>query len=267
MIRLREKPAVPESLKTSRVRTIRTRLVSKVRSGQRPSTNDGDFPSDPWLSDDVRLALWRHHKQKCCYCERYRDPKREPDIEHFRPKAEVSEEGPRSLGYWWLAYRWSNLFFSCRTCNQEYKKNHFPLLGGSRAVSPKDRLSEELPALIDPCSDDPESALKYIWETGKHPMAKPIGFDSQGRGQATIESIGLDRSTLNDQRGRAMLLLEAIAQKAITALGTPTVTENYKNDALRAILTATEADQEFAGFRRAYFRALGLGEYVADDRL
>jgi uncharacterized protein (TIGR02646 family) len=87
--------------------------------------------------------------RKCCYCERKRDKNRESDIEHFRPKADVTEADEVHKGYWWLAYEWPNLFFSCRHCNQEHKKNHFPV-ANQHAVGPTDSLLAEGALLIDP---------------------------------------------------------------------------------------------------------------------
>jgi len=37
------------------------------------------------------------------------------------------------------------------------------------------------------------------------------------------------------------------------------------NQAAEDIRDATSATRQFTGFRRAYFRAAGLGEYLADD--
>ena len=208
--------------------------------------------------------MWKHQLRKCCYCERQRDLKREPDIEHFRPKGAVWEDRTHP-GYWWLAYRWGNLYFACKTCNQEYKETHFPLIGGTRARGPSDSLASEQPALIDPSADNPEELLDYTWEPGPIPLAKPIGRDAEGRGQTTVNTVGLDRTELNTQRGRLLVSLEGLAHQLITALNTPHVNEDCVRLAKKRVLDATKAEKEFAGFRREYFRKLGLGDYVADD--
>ena len=78
------------------------------------------------------------------------------DVEHYRPKGKVEEDDTHA-GYWWTAYEWTNLLYACKYCNQEHKKNYFPLLeGGQRARGPKDDLGQELPALLNPYEDDPE---------------------------------------------------------------------------------------------------------------
>ncbi|MBM3747473.1 MAG: hypothetical protein FJW34_16935 [Acidobacteria bacterium] len=54
-----------------------------------------------WGEDDVRTAVWEMQNHKCCYCERKREKNRESDVEHFRPKAEVTEAAGSHRGYWW----------------------------------------------------------------------------------------------------------------------------------------------------------------------
>jgi len=260
MIQLRAKPAEPATLRSVKVVNARNRLTTKVRARQ--ALSGKDFPSY-WLDDDVRLTLWTHHDGKCCYCERKRDPKREPDIDHFRPKGAVTGIRGRNSGYWWLAYDWNNLFFACRSCNQGYKKNLFPLIGGKRARGSRTSLATELPALIDPVKDRPEELIGYVWEFSKVPLAKPVGTDAKQRGRKTIEILGLSRDLLNEERGRLLLALRVIAEKMHAALhlGKTSLTTRTKKE----ILEATSRSNEFAGFRRAFFRGHGLGAYVAND--
>ena len=85
------------------------------------------------------------------------------DVEHFRPKGGYKQRrrGPaRRPGYYWLAYDWDNLFYSCQLCNQRFKRNLFPLRDGRRrARSHTHRLDKEEPLLVDPAEQDPS---KYI---------------------------------------------------------------------------------------------------------
>lgn len=81
-----------------------------------------------------KRQLWKDpkHKQvlvgniarptKCAWCERHCEWQRQLDIEHYRPKAEVtrwdgspplvSDHPPKQVrvsdGYWWLAFDWDN---------------------------------------------------------------------------------------------------------------------------------------------------------------
>ncbi len=146
MIRLGKRPPVPDTLKSQKVKQMKKSVSKKIQAGEQIRTTDF---RPYWRENDVKTAIWRHHHKKCCYCERKRDLKRESDVEHFRPKAGVTEEKAHP-GYWWLAYEWTNYLFSCKACNQEYKKNHFPLLpNGRRAFKEEDDLSDEKPVLIE----------------------------------------------------------------------------------------------------------------------
>jgi uncharacterized protein (TIGR02646 family) len=262
MIRLKAKNAEPAILRSQAVTNAKRRMSDKVRIGGKLSSKD--FPSAHWLHDDVRLTLWKHHQKKCCYCERVREAKREPDIEHFRPKGRVTSVRRKNSGYWWLAYDWNNLFFSCKACNQEYKKNEFPLIKGKRARNASSRLSDEVPFLINPIDDKPEDLIDYIWDDGiKIPIAKPVGKDDAGRGAKTISILGLDRPLLNEERGQLLLTLNAIAEEMHAArhFDKPRI----EGRAALRILKETSSKKNFTGFRRAYFRAQGLGEYIAND--
>jgi uncharacterized protein (TIGR02646 family) len=261
MIQLRAKPRAPARLRSKEVRNTKTQIRAKVTA--RKALTDGDFPSY-WLRDDIRLTLWEHHRRKCCYCERKREPKREPDIEHFRPKGRVDGEVGTNTGYWWLAYEWSNLFFSCKACNEDFKKDRFPLLRGARARNPRARLANENPVLVDPVSENPQAFIGFDWEFGKVPLAKPIGKDGQGRGAETIRLLGLDREFLNEERGRLLLSLQALAVKMHAAQYLPDG-DRLLRETRREIRQATSAGNEFAGFRREFFRKQGLGNYIARD--
>lgn len=123
MIKIRRNAKVPGTLESQAVADAKQKIQG-IAAKRKPTSKEFD---SHWGKDDVRTALWAMQHQKCCYCERKRDKKSESDIDHFRPKADVTEADGTHKGYWWLAYEWANLFFSCRKCNQEHKKNHFPV--------------------------------------------------------------------------------------------------------------------------------------------
>src|SRR5437016_1604606 len=71
------------------------------------------------VKDTLRIA---QHK-KCAFCESYFAHVGFGDVEHFRPKAGYKQRDSDELkrpGYYWLAYDWSNLFYSCQLCNQRF---------------------------------------------------------------------------------------------------------------------------------------------------
>lgn len=262
MIRLGKRPKVPDTLTSEKVKKRKEKISEKIRAGERLNPKK-DFTSY-WTEKDVKSALWKHHHKKCCYCERKRDMKRESDVKHFRPKARVTEEKTHP-GYWWLAYEWTNYLLSCKACNQEYKGNHFPLMpGGTRAFREGDDLSGEKPVLIHPIDEDPEKFIGFDWQASRGILVKAVGLDREGRGFRTANELTAIND-LNVMRQRAELVtsLQAIAQIMISARhhNNQTLISEYSEK----IKTETAADKEFAGFRRAFFRAFGLSEYTNDQ--
>lgn len=264
MIKFRRRPPVPDTLKSEKVTRIKRRIAKKIEAGS--IVKSEDFRSY-WQEEDVRKTLWRHQYRKCCYCERKRELKRESDVEHYRPKAAVTEEEENNHpGYWWLAYDWTNYLFACKPCNQAHKKNHFPLLpGGSRAWGPNNDLSEEKPVLINPYDEDPEEFIDFDWhESGELlVLVKAVGRDGDGRGSKSIGLARLNRLELMEERAEIILNLRAMAAKMMAGkyLGRQVLI----NDAARDIERETAAKMQFAGFRRAFFRKLMLSEYISTD--
>src|SRR5262249_21226789 len=111
MIHIKRTNDAPTALGSLPVKNARKK-IEDIASKRKPLSDE--FPS-LWGNKEVRQALWMMQSKKCCYCERRRDMNRESDIDHFRPKAEITQ-APGHKGYWWLAYEWKNLLFCCRHC-------------------------------------------------------------------------------------------------------------------------------------------------------
>ena len=109
---------------------------------------------------------------------------KEGDVEHFRPKSATQNRLGDSLqkpGYYWLVYDWQNLYFSCKPCNQTYKRNLFPLqICTNRATNHNINIEQEDSALIDPYKEDPETMIGFRGEV-------PYAIDNNERGVITIE--------------------------------------------------------------------------------
>lgn len=200
MIALKETPE-PEFFGSQRITDILNNARAAIASGGKL-----ELPGI-WSEDEhARKAQHdRHHNGKCCYCERKRDIKLERDVEHYRPKLEVSED-PNHKGYWWLAYDWENLLISCKTCNTIYKKNHFPLRDeNGRARAEGDNIDVEDALLINPAIEDPEQYFLYITEKrGVEYLTKIVSSDENiERGQTTIEILKLNRPELLGQEERS----------------------------------------------------------------
>lgn len=167
-------------------------------------------PTSDELGTRYRCAaelLWRRQHRKCAYCECVEQQRRN-DVEHYRPKARaVRAPGSAAThGYWWLAWCWDNLLFSCRNCNQALaggrgKLDNFPLEVGSKVhvaeEDPRALVGHERPLLIDPSV---ESGVEHI-EFERVSLQggfqwRPRARSGSPRGEATIRVCGLDRDDL-----------------------------------------------------------------------
>jgi hypothetical protein len=201
-----ERGPEPEELRKTRLKELR-RLVKIARTKQ-PDTKDvGDK-----YRDDTAEALWRAQHYKCAFCE-HKIRRGRNDVEHYRPKgaADRTPGSNEKHGYWWLAFTWSNLLFSCPTCNRSYKGTLFPLAKGSVALAfAKHPPGLEIPLLIDASVTNAVEHIEFVfavmkpapspdgrgpaWPTRKHWHPCPRGGSVLG--EQTIRVCGLDDSEL-----------------------------------------------------------------------
>lgn len=151
--------------------------------------------------DEVRGELRTRQSFKCCWCEA-RQLERNRDVEHYRPKVEaIGADGVPRLGYWWLAWTWSNLFFACDGCNRYEKRSAFPLLDeGARLRPEQSPPGRERPLLLDP-GDRAEHPVAHIRFRPDHQTPgrwRPVPRDGSRRGAETIRILGLDRDEVLD---------------------------------------------------------------------
>ncbi len=260
MIQLRPRPLPPETLLSEDVKKEKRRIAGIIEKNG--AVKSGDFKRF-WGKPNVRKILWRHHHKKCCYCERKLHWKRESDVEHFRPKSSVKEHVSHK-GYWWLAYEWDNYLFSCKICNSDYKSNRFPLLpGGKRMVAKGDGdLTAEKPVLIHPIDEDPESFIRFEWKESKGILVKAVGTDGDNRGDCTVNRLtGINDPLMMERRAELIHSLKAIS--TLYELARLKEKPDLVDKCAEMIKQATMANLEFAGFRRAFFRARNLSEHIS----
>jgi uncharacterized protein (TIGR02646 family) len=158
-----------------------------------------EFDRAIYVHESVKRALLEVQHEKCAFCEAKPLHVSDGDVEHFRPKAAVRQDDADALhrpGYYWLAYEWTNLLFSCERCNRRHKKNFFPLFDPARrARSHRDAVVAEAPLFIDPSAEDPRPLISYRQHV-------PIAVGGNARGEQTIEALGLRRPELNADRER-----------------------------------------------------------------
>ncbi len=171
-------------------------------------TSEFQFDSKIYGHEDVKQALVTMHHGKCCYCESHVRHTSPGTIDHYRPKA-ASQQSPGTPfirpGYYWLAYNWENLLFSCPACNQTYKRNQFPLRDDAqRALSHLDALVREEALLIDPSTDNPAEFISFREEYA-------FACEDNLRGRTTIEILKLnDRPDLIERRREKIRTLRLI---------------------------------------------------------
>jgi uncharacterized protein (TIGR02646 family) len=96
-------------------------------------------------TDFVRKTLSEIYHYKCAYCESPPGPTSTIQVDHFRPKGGLKKiVSTMHVGYYWLAYEWTNLLPTCSTCNRA-KSNSFPLAANSARVHHNDTPDPTLP--------------------------------------------------------------------------------------------------------------------------
>jgi len=155
------------------------------------------FDSNIYGDALVKEQLIKEQHEKCCFCEAKFSDNSYGDIEHFRPKGAYKKRGERSLtypGYYWLAYDWNNLMYSCEKCNRKFKRNDFPLENEATRKtnhSHPNQLQNEDSLLINPIVEDPSLYITFREEV-------PVSLSNNLKGSISIKVYGLER--LNNSR-------------------------------------------------------------------
>lgn len=105
------------------------------------------FNSKRWGKAKPQLEV--EASQKCAFCETPNSAAYYGDIEHFRPKSI----------YWWLAYCYDNMLYSCRVCNGK-KSNKYAFAGAGlpAPVFAAQMTDDELLQLAAAASPEPQDA-------------------------------------------------------------------------------------------------------------
>lgn len=160
-----------------------------------------------YKSDEVKQALITCQNNKCCFSEA-KFTGDYPDVEHFRPKGRVDEyysDNRLYPGYYWLAYKWENLFLSKTRPNTSQKRNFFPLYTeGNRNRNHLGTNIEE-PILIDPGLENPRDFIKFHND-------EPVGVDHNGRGKFNIDFFDLRHSEFEEARRTKLGLLKGLKE-------------------------------------------------------
>ncbi len=177
-------------------------IQEQVDRGEKPSFDEAVYKKYKEFFMDTAFH------GKCGYCECPVKDFQHGEVEHFRPKAMVTNEKNETIhnhpGYHWLAYDWQNLLISCIKCNQLSKRGfgkgcRFPVVD-KHAYNPE-LIDQEKPLLINPTSsigeDHPSKHMKFNPENGRLDALTK-------RGEMCIQVFGLNhRDQLIEDRIRA----------------------------------------------------------------
>jgi uncharacterized protein (TIGR02646 family) len=252
MIRVKKPEQAPWKLR-DKAPAARAAVCASYR-GARASIQRGaatlDFEVAVYAHPAVKAALETAHHGKCCYCESKVKHVAHGDVEHYRPKAAVQQARTAPVerpGYYWLAYAWDDLLFSCVLCNEKHKRNLFPLRDPrKRARSARARLAAEAPLLVHPAQEDPEQSIGFRDEYA-------YAIEGDPRAEATIDEVLQlnERPSLLERRRDHLArvrLMQVIA-------GQPEVDPAVRAQARAWLDRSVADDAEYAAMSRAALRS------------
>ncbi len=202
-------------------------------------TDKFDFPEDYKIQEVVETLRARQYN-KCCFSEAYFTADY-PHVEHFRPKGAVDAypTGPRQFpGYYWLAYKWENLFLCKAQINTSFKRNFFPLADGSpRNRSHLDNHVEQ-PLIVDPGEPNPRNHIRFHED-------EPYGITE--RGAVTVRLLGLRQPLLEEVRRTKLKVLKEMKQAVDDGLAEGMdINHRVLARLITALRSATEPSAEFS---------------------
>jgi uncharacterized protein (TIGR02646 family) len=250
------KPAAPGVLTTkgATARQAHCDEFDAAPDEYRGGTRTFTFADSIYAADEVKDTLRAAQHSKCAFCESFFTHIGYGDVEHFRPKGGYKQresDGLKYPGYYWLAYEWSNLFYSCQLCNQRFKRNLFPLRDDrSRARPHKRDISKEKPLLVDPAAPNPGAFISFRDEYA-------FAVNGCREGEATIEVFGLNREELAEVRRRRLedlLILRKLCEELRAVVGgDPDHPRRAELQEYEAKLQSRLADgAEYAAMARAF---------------
>lgn len=221
----------------------RDKAIRKYAANKKLFLKRWEADSAIYGAGTVKNTLIAEQYGKCCYCESYVTHVSYGDVEHYRPKGGYRQHDDDDLhcpGYFWLAYEWDNLLFSCEICNQRYKKNLFPLkTPETRVVVPMADLKVEEPLLVNPVSEDPSQFIAYRGDT-------PHAVGGNERGSASISMLGLTNETLRARRASLLEKLKLLHQLVHHGFAAP-----LQREASAVIEDACKPQSEYSAAVRA----------------
>ena len=222
---------------------------------------NGENVGNLYKHNDVKEQLVNLYHYKCAYCEDKKTEGSYFEVEHFRPKNGIKGVNNHK-GYYWLAYEWTNLLFSCSKCNRK-KSNKFPLSEGNKKITDnlekENFISQETinfekfniqylndienPNLLNPEIDKVEEHFLFLSDGLIKPITK--------RAKATIDILELNRPSLIFARKKYIVEIYDELLDKFNVSENETELKNILNDRLRDIENLQQKHQKYS--RLGYF--------------
>jgi uncharacterized protein (TIGR02646 family) len=248
--------AIRRAAEPSWLSAVRNREVARVEAAlasdptakppKAPEALTSDLVGEAYRPADK--DLWRMQHRKCCYCESP-IPTSFNDVEHYRPKARVTQRkgGNPEPGYWWLAWTWENLLYACPGCNRSAKNDQFPLGPAGKRLSPKQPPSgQEDPLLIDPSAPGAHPEPHFRFTVTGRARGHVAGVSPEG--VATVEVCALHRDELIELRAAVLDVVESGLGAVSVHLGAGQLALAVA--AWQVVLTQLDPASSFASLRR-----------------
>lgn len=261
MIRIDKNVKVPRKLAREGELTTQETCAEYDSDPEAFSTGSSKLPkakSTIYGHTSVKAALLACQHNKCCFSE-VKFTGDYGDVEHFRPKAcvvDVTTKQSQYPGYYWLAYKWDNLFVCSEILNRSFKKNFFPLSDNSvRARSHYDSIANEDPLLIDPARDDPRDHIRFHED-------EPIAHRNSIKGRTTIDVINLNHPQIAEARRDHLARVRGLAEVLNKLERLPNSEDEkikeVKSDIKTMLESWTKSDAEFSSMTTDFISALAL---------
>lgn len=240
---------IPQPSETTHQRRLELITLGRYR--------DEPIYNSRYKQTDTHTLLKNIYHNKCAFCEQIVE---QGHIEHYRPKKK----------YFWLAYSWDNLLFTCPTCNIN-KDIHFEILGSPgiflntpenvKALNQSGAKYDEIeqPKMVNPEATDPNGNFQFQRD-GKI-LSEDIRF------AYTIEKCKIDRDGLNDQRRKLLNIFERDIKSAIIENDSVESQATQISGILRKFMRDSEdSDLQFLAFRKFVISKSWLNEIVKELR-
>ncbi|CAL2088869.1 TIGR02646 family protein [Tenacibaculum sp. 190524A05c] len=209
-------------------------FASKNRNQKRYS-----WPFNKEIDQVLKTHLHKVFHGKCGYCETKIESPLFGTVDRYRPNNGVRDRKDYYQDlYWWLNFKWDNLIYSCKECNQ-YKGSYFPIKG-SRVLNEKEDFKGEHRLLLNPYLDEPNDHLGYVIYGEPYHV-----YAISDEGNQTLELLRLNRTNLIE--GRKNAKNEII--ESIELLISDSSNKLAKNH-LRNILELQDLTEEFLSYKR-----------------